>query len=64
MSQQTVVEEIPLSQAALRLRVSGDRARRKVLTGELEGRLVAGRWLVNVASVERLLAAEHDDEAA
>ena len=53
--------DLTLPEAARRLRMSGDRCRRLVLCGRLEGRQVAGRWLVTAASVERIaqeLAAE------
>ena len=45
--------EVPLPIAAMRLRVSGEVARRMVLRGELAGRLVKGRWVVSEASVSR-----------
>jgi hypothetical protein len=48
--------EVSLPIAAMRLRVSGEVARRMVLRGELEGRLEEGRWRVAVASVERALS--------
>lgn len=47
------VEEVPLSAAAQRLGISWQRAWRMVLTGELVGRQVAGRWLVDEATIER-----------
>lgn len=46
-------DELPLSAAAQRLGVSWQRAWRMVLTGELVGRQVAGRWLVDEASIDR-----------
>ena len=44
---------IPLSEAAYRLRISWERARRRVLTGELEGRKIGGFWFVEAAAIER-----------
>ncbi len=44
---------IPAVIVAQRLGMSAERVRRLVLAGHLTGELVAGRWLVNEASVER-----------
>lgn len=45
--------QVPLSAAALQLQMSYDRTRRLVLTGELKGEQVAGRfWVVDLASIE------------
>jgi hypothetical protein len=49
------IEEVSLAQAAQRLGVSWHRAYRLALTGKLEARLIAGRWLVTSASVDRAL---------
>jgi hypothetical protein len=43
--------QIPLSEAAQQLRISWQRAWRLVLTGDLSGRKVNGRWMVTKASV-------------
>jgi len=53
------MEKIVLSQAAIALHVSRERAMRLVLAGELEGELIAGRWLVSRDSLEQLLARRH-----
>lgn len=48
-------EEVTLMAAAKALSISYERARRKLLVGELEGRQDAdGRWLVSRASIDRL----------
>jgi hypothetical protein len=44
---------IPLALAAQRLGVSWTRAWRLVLTGQLEGSKIGGRWVVSAASIER-----------
>jgi hypothetical protein len=46
--------DMPLPLAARELRLSGEQCRRRVLTGELEGDLRAGRWYVTAESVARL----------
>ena len=43
--------EVPLPIAAQRLRVSGERARRMILRGDLDGRLEGGRWVVTGESL-------------
>jgi hypothetical protein len=49
--------EISLTDAALRLKASYCRAQAMMLRGEILGRRGAhGNWLVEVASVEKLLA--------
>jgi hypothetical protein len=53
------MDKILLSQAAMALRVSRERAMRLVLSGQLEGELVAGRWLVTRASLDRFLARQN-----
>lgn len=45
------VSLIPLSEAAQQLRISWQRAWRLVLTGDLSGQKVNGRWMVTTASV-------------
>ena len=42
---------VPLSQAALQLGISWQRAWRLVLTGGLDGQKIGGRWLVSTTSV-------------
>lgn len=37
---------VPLAEAAMRLRVSRERALRRVLSGALPGRQVDGKWFV------------------
>lgn len=46
--------EVPLSHAAQRLRLSPEAARRRIATGALDGRQVLGRWVVTEQSVQRL----------
>jgi hypothetical protein len=50
------VHEIPLVDAAYQLRVRYGTALNKVLAGQLRGRKVRGRWVVDVASIEALKA--------
>ncbi len=45
--------DIPLSEAALRLGLSWERAWRLVLTGALVGQKHHGKWTVSQASVDR-----------
>jgi hypothetical protein len=49
-------KEIPLSDAAFELRQPWRTCYDWLLTGKLEGRRKAGRWVVDVASVERVRA--------
>lgn len=49
-------ELVPLSVVALELRLSRERALRRVLSGELEGELRAGRWYVVRASLDQAIA--------
>jgi hypothetical protein len=46
--------ELPVALAAQQLRQSRERVVRMILTGRLEGRQKDGRWLVSLASLERL----------
>ena len=39
-------ELVPLADAAFRLKISYHQAWRRLLSGELEGRKIDGRWLV------------------
>jgi hypothetical protein len=56
--------EIPLAQAAWRLRVRSGVARDAVLRGILDGRQNAtGRWFVTVESVEREIARRAEQAA-
>jgi hypothetical protein len=48
---QAARHEVPLPLAAQRLRISGERARRMILRGELDGRLEGGRWVVTRESL-------------
>lgn len=45
---------IPLAVAAQQLRRTPDATRRMVTTGQLDGELRGGRWLVTRESLERL----------
>lgn len=47
------LHEVPLAEAAMRLRMSGERTRRMMLRGRLEGRMEQGKWVVTVRSIER-----------
>ena len=47
--------EMTLPMAAMRLGVSGEIARRRLLEGRLKGRLQRGRWMITEESVLRLL---------
>lgn len=51
------VHEIPLSEAAQRLRLTWAAAYSRLLTGQLRGRKVGSRWLVELGSVQALEAA-------
>ena len=46
-----------LSEALLRAHMSRERMLRLIWAGEVEGEQLAGRWVVNRASLERYLAA-------
>jgi hypothetical protein len=46
-------QELPASEAALRLRINGSRVRQLIEAGELSARKVANRWLVDAGDVER-----------
>jgi hypothetical protein len=46
-------KDIPLSEAALRLGLSWERAWRLVLTGVLVGQKREGKWTVSQASIDR-----------
>lgn len=54
------VVEVPLSEAAHRLGLTWSRAYSRLLAGELKGRKVGGRWVVEAESVA---AAEQAREA-
>jgi hypothetical protein len=57
--------EVPVSAAAARLGISGERVRRMLQTGRLEGRLVVGRWLISESSLDRMaLELKREPEAA
>jgi hypothetical protein len=56
-------QELTLPLAAQRAGMSADRMRRRVLSGEIVGRLVAGRWLIEATSLSVWLA-EHSREPA
>ena len=45
---------VPLALAAQRIGISRERLLRRVIAGKMEGVQVAGRWLVAVATLERL----------
>lgn len=47
-------EFIPLTEAAIQLGISWDRARRLMCTGRLSARKDGGRWTVSVSSVRRV----------
>ena len=44
-------EKIPASRAALMARLSSEQLRRRILRGEIQAEQVAGRWLVEPASL-------------
>ncbi len=46
--------ELPLAEAAMRLRQSWAQTWRLALTGELDARKVGGRWFVTLASVAKI----------
>ena len=50
------IEKIDLVEAAQRLRVPWHTAHRLVLVGTLKGNRKDGRWTVDLADLERLLA--------
>lgn len=52
-----MVDMISLTEAALRLGISWERAWRALLSGGLEGQKHNGRWYVTVRSVRRLQGA-------
>jgi hypothetical protein len=53
---------LPLS--AQQARISADRMRRLVLSGEVTGRLVAGRWLIDGASLAAWIARQREPAPA
>ncbi len=55
--------EVALAHAAHAIGISWHRAYRLVLTGALEARFVAGRWLVKGASLDTYLKAQASGEA-
>lgn len=58
-------KEVSLPVAAFKLGVSYERAKRRLFTGELEGRQDHnGKWLVDLSSVERLLEQRTEPAAA
>jgi hypothetical protein len=48
-------ERIPASSAALLAHLSGEQLRRRILRGEIQAELVAGRWLVYRRSLDDYL---------
>jgi ABC-type Fe3+ transport system permease subunit len=48
--------EVVASEAARTLGLSREAVVRRVLRGELEGRLIGGRWLVAIASIKSFQA--------
>ena len=56
-------EEIPLTEAAARLRLSYNQTLRFVLLGRLCGEQRDGRWRVTVRSVEKLLREREAQDA-
>lgn len=55
----TTSDHIPLSQAAIRLGVTREVALRRLMRGELAGRLIGGRWMVDPSSVLAMMARAH-----
>ena len=49
-------DQLPASLAARRMGLSRERVVRLFLQGQLDGSCVAGRYLISVRSVERMLA--------
>ena len=56
-------EEIGLPIAAQELGISGERARRLVLSRRLPGRLVSGRWLVRRTDLDAYRVQQSEQEA-
>jgi hypothetical protein len=56
-------QELALPLAAQRAGMSSDRMRRRVLSGEIAGRLVAGRWLIDSNSLAQFLRQQQPDTA-
>ncbi|MBA3340454.1 MAG: hypothetical protein H0T48_01310 [Gemmatimonadaceae bacterium] len=54
MAEKPKADELPLTIAALRLRVNYHKARALMLEGELRGRQLAGRWYVLSTDVDRM----------
>jgi hypothetical protein len=58
-------QELTLPLAAQQAGMSADRMRRRVLSGEIAGRLVAGRWLIDGQSLaEFIRQREHEPVSA
>jgi hypothetical protein len=51
-----IEDALTLPEAARKAGMSGDRLRRRLLTGEIAGELHAGRWFVDPASLSAYLA--------
>ena len=55
---------VPLSDAALLLRMNRERVLRRLQDGRLDGQQIAGRWFVLRDSIERLRGGHPADAAA
>lgn len=53
-----------LPRAALQAKLSSEQLRRRILRGEIEAELVAGRWLVSARSLEEWIARNRQPEPA
>ena len=56
-------EKITATQAAQRAAMSRERLLRRVQSGHIDGELIAGRWIIDVDSLDRFLAEEHEPAA-
>jgi len=48
-------EKVTTTEAAQQARMSRERLLRRVQAGEIDGQLVAGRWLIDSASLQRFI---------
>lgn len=56
MSRMTEQTHVDVQEAARRLGgMSGDRIRRRLYEGKLEGYQVAGRWVISIVSIDEYL---------
>jgi hypothetical protein len=55
---------IPASPAAQKAGLSSEQMRRRLMRGEIKGELVAGRWLVDAASLAAWIARQPEPQPA